>query len=100
MRASIKILREANVSVAQAEILLAVAEFQGRSLREYAELTNNVMSTTSRHMLDLGELNRLHEPGLGLVEQWPNPQDRRSNVYRLTPKGFHLVSLLTGEQTV
>lgn len=96
MRGILKTLKDANVSVPQAHVLFAVSEYPGRSMREYAELTDNVLSSMSRHLLDMGEINRFHQPGLGLVEQWPNPQDRRSNVYRLTPKGMDLVGRIMG----
>lgn len=96
MREILRVLRDAAVSVPQAHVLFTVAEYEGRSLREYAELTGNPMSSMSRHLLDLGALDRRHEPGLDLIEQWQNPQDRRSNVYRLTPKGFHLVQTIRG----
>ena len=44
----------------------------------------------TRHMLDLGELNRRHEEGLGLVYTKPNLMNRRQHQVFLTPKGVAL----------
>lgn len=70
---------------------LIVAMFEGRSLREYADMLDCSHSTMSRHLLDLGDMNRKREPGMQLIEQYPDPTDRRKNIYRLTPKGAALV---------
>ena len=91
MQAIMAILKEANVSVPQAHVLFTVAANEGLSMREYAHLTDNHQSSMSRHLLDMGEINRFHAPGLGLIEQWTDPMDRRRNIYRLTPKGIQLV---------
>ncbi len=78
--------------------LLVVAAHEGRSLREYCELTGVTQSTMSRHLLDLGAVNRHHETGYGLIDQRPDVRDRRRNVYTLTPKGRALIaSLRAGE---
>lgn len=74
---------------------LTVALFEGRSLREYAEMTNSPQSTMSRHLLDLGARNRKKEPGYGLIEQTTDVDDLRKNVYRLTPKGRALVQTVS-----
>lgn len=79
------------MTVGLALSFLTVALFPERSLREYQDLREMSQSTISRHLLDLGELNRKRQPGLRLVEQHPDLTDRRKNVYRLTPKGRALV---------
>jgi DNA-binding MarR family transcriptional regulator len=74
---------------------LTVAMFEGRSLREYMDLTDLPQSTMSRHLLDLGPMNRKREPGLMLISQRQDPADLRKNVYLLTPKGHSLVAEIT-----
>lgn len=74
---------------------LTVAIFEGRSLREYAEMLNAPQSTMSRHLLDLGIRNRKREPGYGLIEQTTDVDDLRKNVYKLTPKGRALVQTVS-----
>ncbi len=69
---------------------ITVALYEGRSLREYCDLTGVAQSTMSRHLLDLGERNRKKEPGFHLVEQRSDTNDLRRNIYRLTPKGEKL----------
>jgi len=83
-----------DMTVAAAISFLMVAMFEGRSLREYADMLGCSHSTMSRHLLDLGEQNRKREPGMMLIEQRPDTDDRRKNVYCLTPKGKALVDAL------
>lgn len=73
---------------------LTVALYPDRSLREYQDLLDMSQSTMSRHLLDLGEMNRKRLPGLKLIDQHTDPMDRRKNVYRLTAKGRALVTAL------
>lgn len=77
-----------------ASTFLTVAQYEGRSLKEYCDLAGVAQSTMSRHLLDLGERNRQKQPGFMLVEQKPDPQDLRRNVYRLTPRGRKLVDTI------
>ena len=83
-----------NITVGLAITFLTVALNEGRSAREYAQLLDLPTSTMSRHLLDLGDINRKREPGLMLVEQKPNIMDRRSNIYTLTRKGTRLIAAL------
>lgn len=83
-----------NITIGLARTFLTVAIREGLSAREYAHLLNLPTSTMSRHLLDLGDINRKREPGLMLVEQKPNIMDRRSNVYTLTRRGARLVAAL------
>jgi DNA-binding MarR family transcriptional regulator len=83
-----------NMTCNTAISLLTVAMFEGRSAREYQELLNLSQSTMSRHLLDLGDITRKREPGLQLIEQHTDPDDRRKQLYHLTPKGRALVAAL------
>lgn len=78
-----------------AATFLTVAQYEGRSLREYCDLAGVKQSTMSRHLLDLGERNRQKGPGFHLVEQRSDPQDLRRNVYTLTGKGQKLLQAIS-----
>lgn len=66
---------------------LLVAMEEGLSVTEYARRAGVTQNLMTRHLLDLGPENRHHEPGYGLVVQTVDPNDRRSNLTYLTPKG-------------
>lgn len=78
------------ISIEQIKTFLAVAESEGRSVKEYADRSGIPMSTMSRHLLDLGERNRKKEEGLNLLEARRDQQDYRRWNYRLSPKGRKL----------
>jgi DNA-binding MarR family transcriptional regulator len=78
-----------------ASTFLTVALYEGRSLREYCDLTGVPQSTMSRHLLDLGPRNRKKEPGYQLLDQRQDAEDYRRNVYSLTPKGRGLLKTMT-----
>lgn len=52
------------------------------------------LSVASRHMIDLGEVNRYKEAGFDLVEQRINLHNRRERPAHLTTKGRSMVSKL------
>ena len=83
-------------NLTRADVFLAVCQFPDHSLKEYADMLGLSQSTASRHLLDLGEMRRDQEPGLGLLDQHPDRMDRRRNVYYLTPKGKQLLAKLNG----
>ena len=50
----------------------------------------------TRHLLDLGKINRHHKPGFDLVEAETDMMDRRNKLMYLTAKGQRLVGQLIG----
>lgn len=70
---------------------LQVALEEGLTVTEYAKRANTSQSLMTRHLADVGETNRYHEQGFGLVEQFDNVMDRRERLIRLTAKGRHVV---------
>jgi DNA-binding MarR family transcriptional regulator len=66
---------------------LMVARAEGKSVTEYAEIAGVSTSVMSRHLLDIGDRSRTHEPGYGLVTSRPNPTELRRHEIFLTPKG-------------
>jgi DNA-binding MarR family transcriptional regulator len=70
---------------------MLVATDEGRNVTEYAKRAGITPSLMTRHLADLGEINRYHKPGFGLVEQFDDPMDRRNRLMRLTAKGQQMV---------
>lgn len=76
--------------------LLTVAQKQGLTVDDYAKRAGISPTTMSRHLLDLGEVDRKQEAGLGLVEGRVNVTNQRERVYELTAKGRALLTKVTG----
>lgn len=74
---------------------LLVAQDEHQNVSEYAKRAGTSQSLMTRHLSDLGDTNRYHEEGMGLVEGYDDIMDRRNRLIRLTPKGKTLVWRLT-----
>lgn len=72
--------------------LLEVALKEGLTVDDYAKRAGISPTTMSRHLLDLGEVDRRMQPGLGLVDGRTNITNQREKVYGLTPKGRGLLA--------
>jgi DNA-binding MarR family transcriptional regulator len=73
---------------------LLVATEEGLNVSEYAKRAGTSQSLMTRHLADLGEINRYHEEGFGLVEQYSNVMDKRDRLMRLTTKGKHIARVM------
>lgn len=73
---------------------LSVAIKEGQNVSEYAKIVGTSQSLMTRHLADLGKINRYHKPGYGLVEAETDPIDRRNQRNRLSPRGQRLVGQL------
>lgn len=71
---------------------LLCAIYEGESVGDIAKRAGFAMSTTSRHILDLGEYDRKKEPGYDLVETRVDPMELRRKTIHLTPKGKNLLN--------
>lgn len=71
-------------------ILCAI--YEGESIGDIARRAGFATSTTSRHILDLGEFNRQKGPGYKLVETKIDPMELRKKSVHLTPKGRALLN--------
>jgi DNA-binding MarR family transcriptional regulator len=69
------------------QALLLVATDPGHNVTWYADKAGISASLMTRHLADIGEWNRYHLPGLGLVEQFHNVMDKRERLLRLTAEG-------------
>lgn len=87
------LLRAVNpkMTLQQLTALLLVAFEEGQPVTRYANQAGIAQGVMTRHLFDLGEFNRNREPGMGLVEQRPDIQDRRSHLTHLTHKGRALM---------
>ena len=81
-----------NIPAQMLQTFMTVAMNEGKSLTEIASLVSSNISTTSRHLLELGERNRRMEPGFNLVERRADPMNLRQNSYTLTSKGKLLLA--------
>lgn len=71
-------------------ILCAI--YEGESIGDIARRAGFALSTTSRHVLDLGEFDRKKGPGYKLVETRIDPMELRKKSIHLTPKGRALLN--------
>lgn len=70
------------------------ATHEGESVGEISKRAGFALSTTSRHILDLGEYDRAKKPGYKLVETRVDPMELRRKTVHLTPKGRALINQL------
>jgi DNA-binding MarR family transcriptional regulator len=78
---------------------LLVALKEGQTVTELADRAGISPSLMTRHLADLGQMNRYHKDGYDLVESELDPMDRRTKRQRLTAKGQRLVGHLLGALT-
>jgi DNA-binding MarR family transcriptional regulator len=82
-------LRETMPLVVTAFLLVATEEHL--NVTEYAKRAGTSQSLMTRHLSDLGTVNRHHKEGFGLVEGYDDLMDRRNRLMRLSAKGKHVV---------
>lgn len=73
---------------------ILAATYEGESIGDIARRAGFATSTTSRHILDLGEFDRMKRPGYKLVETRIDPMELRRKTVHLTPKGKNLLNQL------
>jgi DNA-binding MarR family transcriptional regulator len=78
---------------------LQVAIKEGQTVSEYAKILGTSQSLMTRHLADIGQINRYHEAGYDLVEAKNDLMDRRTKRNQLTAKGQRLVGQLLGALT-
>jgi DNA-binding MarR family transcriptional regulator len=71
---------------------LLVAIDEGQSVTEYARRAGINPSLMTRHLSDIGEVNRDHDEGFGLVELETDLMDRRFKKVKLSVKGRGVVA--------
>jgi DNA-binding MarR family transcriptional regulator len=70
---------------------MIIASDEGQNVAEYAKRAGISQSLMSRHLGDIGEVDRYHNEGFGLVETYTDLMDRRNKLVRLTAKGRGVV---------
>lgn len=73
-------------------ILCAI--YEGESIGDIARRAGFATSTTSRHILDLGDFDRMKRPGYKLIETKIDPMELRRKTVHLTHKGKNLLNQL------
>lgn len=66
---------------------MLVALDEGKGVMEYSTQSGVTQSVMSRHLLDLGDKDRLGGPGYGLVTSRQDPMNLRRHQVILTDKG-------------
>lgn len=79
-----------------AHTFIAVALKEGQTVSELANFCGFSPSNASRNLGRLGEIDRNHNAGHGLVELVENPQNRSSKQARLTVKGKRVSASIMG----
>ena len=69
---------------------LMVAQFGPCHLSNIRDTANVSQASVSRNCSALGTIHRRGIPGLGLVETWEDPMNRKSKIVGLTKKGILL----------
>lgn len=72
-------------------VFMLIAADENQNVSTYATRIGTSQSLMSRHVADLGAVNRYHTEGFGLVETYDDLMDRRNKLVRLTPKGRTIV---------
>lgn len=89
---------DTTMPIQQITLLLALYTYGQITQQELGKHTGVNRSSNSRNIakLGIGE-DPVKRPGPGLVESYEDPQDRRTKMVRLTPKGHAIVrSALAG----
>ena len=83
---------EPNIPLQVAYTFILAAMYEGESIGDIARRAGFSLSTTSRHILDLGEYDRSKNPGYKLLETRIDPLELRRKTVHLTPKGRNLLN--------
>ncbi|MBB3910172.1 MarR family winged helix-turn-helix transcriptional regulator [Sphingomonas desiccabilis] len=70
-----------------AHTFVLACQNEGIGVVELAERAGATKATMSRHLLDLSERLRNGQPGYGLLQRTQDPNNLRSIIYTVTPKG-------------
>ena len=79
--------KEKQLPLDMLRVFLTVALNEGEGAMKFAEVSKVKNTTVSRHLHDLGELDRYQNAGLELVYQKVDVRDKRRRPTYLTPEG-------------
>jgi DNA-binding MarR family transcriptional regulator len=87
-----------DMPIQQALCLLFIAKAkEGMSLTELSKKVGIGLTTASRYVSALGQVNRHKEEGYNLIESKEDPMERRKKIIRLTIKGEITLRNILGE---
>lgn len=87
-----KVTGDTTMPVQQVLTLAAVAVNPNVNMLDLPKFSGVERSANSRNVAKLGPGLRPTQPGLGLIEAYEDPYDRRFKKVRLTPRGEALLS--------
>ena len=89
LRLALEPLRSVNPHMPLSHIVtfLEVAIDEGQGVAEYAKKLEISPTVMTPNLLDVGDRNRMKEPGLGLITQERDILDLRRHNAKVTPKG-------------
>lgn len=83
---------DAEMPLGQVMFFIAVAQNEGKSLKEIAERCELLIPSASRYLASLMFISGYRpNAGVSLVTAYDNPIDRRQKIISLTPEGRKLV---------
>lgn len=85
-----------DMPIAQALSLLLIAKHEGLNLGDLAKKAGIGMASASRYVAAFGKPVKPGAKGFGFVNSVEDPNNRRSKVITLTPKGRAFVAKLIG----
>lgn len=86
-----------DMPVSQVMTFLNLAARGELTMQDLSSATGVVLSSVSRNVTKLGAGPNPNEPGLGLVEAYDDPWNRRRKLVRLTTKGKKLAEKVNDE---
>jgi DNA-binding MarR family transcriptional regulator len=92
-----KSVQRTDMPISQVLLFLHVAVHSPMSTAELVSATGVSQSSVSRNIAKLGKgvlKDGTREPGLGLVENYPDPVDNRRDLVKLTPEGEKVAARL------
>lgn len=78
--------------IGQVAFFLNAAKNEGLTLGDIAAITNINMANASRYLANLTKIDRYKEQGLGLLDAYENPVNRRQKLIVLTDAGRKLIN--------
>lgn len=73
---------------------LLIAGGDDLSVTELSKQGGFALSSASRYVQSLGEMDRHHRPGHDLVKDRVDPMERRKKILEVTPRGKRIISQL------
>ena len=84
-----------DMPIQYATSFLYICRYEGLSIKTLMDLIKLRQSSASRNVSALSEWHKFDKPGLGLVQTFEDPKDRRKKTIELTEKGKKVFAQLS-----